>query len=64
MKKSNRTNETKCHVANDIAGINVNLFANTIAKMTNVCYNTFENGGVTICFTEKLRKKWQSKKYC
>ena len=53
MKKYNRTNKNKCHTLNDAVGINVKLFVNTIAKMTNMCYNTFENGGVIVCFTEK-----------
>ena len=53
MQKSHCVNENKCHTHNNFIGINVNLFANTIAKMTNVCYNTFENGGVIVCFTEK-----------
>lgn len=57
MQKTHRTNENKCHTSGNLVGINVKLFVNTIAKVTNLCYNTFENGGVTICFTEKLRKK-------
>lgn len=53
MQKFHRTNENKCHTSSNHIGINVKLFVNDIAKMTNVCYNTFENGGVIVCFTEK-----------
>ena len=53
MQKTHRASKNKCHTLGYFIGINVNLFANTIAKMTNVCYNTFENGGVIVCFTEK-----------
>lgn len=47
------TNENKCHTFDDFIGINVKSLAKTIAEMTDMCYNAFENGGVTICFTEK-----------
>ena len=63
MRKSHYASENKCHIRNRFTGINVKLFANTIAKMTNMCYNTFEIGGVVYA-SQKNREenKWMDKK--